>query len=374
MAVARSLLSQLFVAALVTAAGVSATPSLSLAPLKRNCCKHDYCKICPTMPCTEDVPADLVAPPVQFNTTAAPGKLVAQTTPGFGYDPNRVFHLIYLPPDWVNNGSKTFPIIAEYSGNTLLPQDIAAHTHGWGIGQGQTFIWVVLPFISGRERNLTERDPATACNQRCYHGCSPSVCNDTPWFPKVESDCGGKHYTRIPFDADPTIDYALATMELLVKEYAGDATKTIITGHSRGSLASMYFGLYNDRMSALWTAFAPIALFDGANVGRWGKHKSQKFPPYPNASVVDAEARLRRLGGRPVFHAGECISATNKTMAYLHGTGVDLSNFTVRSLGFVDHNSLWALRPSPLGTRAELREWVGRVLDVPMPNASHMSL
>ena len=132
----------------------------------------------------------------------------------------------------------------------------------------------------------------------------------------------------------------------------------------------MYFGLYDDRMSSLWTAFVPIALFDGADVGRWGKHKSQKFPPYPNASVVDAEARLRRLNGRPVFHAGECISATVNTMAYLNQTGIDLSSFTVRSLGFVDHTSLWALRPSPLGTRAELRAWVGRVLDVPMPNTT----
>ena len=173
------------------------------------------------MPCTESVPADLVAPAVEFNTTAAPGKLVTQTTPGFGYDPNRVFHLIYLPPDWANNTNKTFPIIVEYSGNTQLPQDIGGHTHGWGIGQGQTFIWVVLPFLSGRERNVTARDPATACNQRCYHGCSPLVCNDTPWVPKVESHCGGKGYTRIPFDPDPTIDYALATMDLVVKLVGG---------------------------------------------------------------------------------------------------------------------------------------------------------
>ena len=193
----------------------------------RNCSSHNF-KICPTMPCTRDVPADLVAPPVAFNTTAAPGKLVAQTTPGFGYHPDRVFHLIYLPPDWVNGSSKKYPIIFEYSGNTLLPQDIGAHTHGWGIGQGQTFIWVVLPFISGRTQNASQRDPSKACNQRCYHGCAPDGCNRTPYFQlEHHHDCGrGNPH----FDVAPTLEYTIATVQWIVDEYSGDAAKTLLTG------------------------------------------------------------------------------------------------------------------------------------------------
>lgn len=85
-------------------------------------------------------------------------------------------------------------------------------------------------------------------------------------------------------------------------------------------------------------------------------------PSRPSPAV-----RLRRVRGRPVFVAGECVDATQQAMTFLNSTGVDLSNFTVRGLGFIDHCSHWPLRPDPMGTRAALRQWVGRVLSVAMP-------
>jgi hypothetical protein len=116
-----------------------------------------------------------------------------------------------------------------------------------------------------------------------------------------------------------------------------------------------FIGLHNDEISGLWAAFAPASHYDG--VKPW---------PYPNSSAAEATARLKRVGTRPVFVAAECTLATNTTMRYLNGTGVDLSNFTVRGTGFIDHNSFWALRPDPMGTRRALRQWVGRVLSVDM--------
>ena len=92
----------------------------------------------------------------------------------------------------------------------------------------------------------------------------------------------------------------------------------------------------------------------------------QIFPPYPNGTAKDATVRLKRVGPRPVFVAGECQDATGQAMAFLNSTGIDLANFTVLGLGFIDHNSKWPLRPDPMGTRAKLRVWVAKVLDVTM--------
>ena len=78
-------------------------------------------------------------------------------------------------------------------------------------------------------------------------------------------------------------------------------------------------------------------------------------------------ARLQRIGPRPVFVAGECEDATGQAMRFLKASGIDLANFTVRGLGFTDHSSVWGLRPDPMGTRNELRAWVGKALGVTMP-------
>ena len=321
--------------------------------------------VCSKMLCTESVPADLSPPPILFGTAAAAGKKVAQTTPGLGYNTSRVFHSLYLPPDWVSNSSASYPIIVEYSGNTILPSEQNWTNHGWGIGQGQVFIWVVLPFISGRSPTLSAAaNAAAACNQRCYHGCAPEACDLFPYDGPMHLLCQ-KPYPH--FDPEPTIDYAIATVNYLVQRYSGDPDKVLITGHSRGSLSTMFIGLHNDRIAKLWTAFAPIAHFDGAHVTSYGKKPWQIFPPYPNGSAKDATVRLKRVGPRPVFVAGECEDSTVQAMTLLNSTGIDLANFTVLGLGFIDHNGKWPLRPDPMGTRAKLRVWVGKVLGVTMP-------
>ena len=161
--------------------------------------------VCSKMPCTESIPADLSLPPVLFGSAAAAaaGKRVAQTTPGLGYNTSRVFHSLYLPPDWVDNSSAKYPIIVEYSGNTILPSDQNMTAHGWGIGQGKVFIWVVLPFISGRSPTLSAAaNAAAACSQRWYHGCAPECCDISP-FSEMHQLCQAPHPN---YDPQPTID------------------------------------------------------------------------------------------------------------------------------------------------------------------------
>ena len=319
--------------------------------------KYSSDPACAQMPCTESVPADLRPPPV-LRAPPAAGRRVAETTPGLGYNTSRVFHSLYLPPDWANDSAVKYPVIVEYSGNTILPSEGNWSSHGWGISRGEGFIWVVLPFISGRYPNMSDSEhAATACSQRMYHGCSPESCDIFPYNKRMQKLC---HPPHPHFDVTPTIEYAEATVNWLVQSYRGDPTKVLITGHSRGSLATNYIGLHNDRIAKLWTAFAPIAHYDGA-------HVTSTFPPYPNATAKDATERLGRLGPRPVFVAGECEDATAQAQTFLNQTGLDLANFTVRGLGFIDHNGHWPLRPDPLGTRKELRAWVGKALGVTMP-------
>jgi len=226
---------------------------------------------CTRMPCTESVTADLFPPPVELSAAPAAGKRVAETTPGFGFNASRVFHSLYLPPEWANaSTSATYPIIVEYSGNTILPSEGNWTSHGWGISQGRGFIWVVLPFISGRYPNQTQpAHAATACMQRMYHGCAPESCGIFPYNDEMKPLCRAPHPA---FDVQPTIDYAVATVAWLTQRYRGDPAKVLITGHSRGSLATTYIGLHDDRIAKLWTAFAPIAHFDGA-------HVTSTFPP-----------------------------------------------------------------------------------------------
>ena len=237
------------VAAASTTAAAAASPGRTCPgeckdpPAGRRCnapvpAKYDI-PICSHMPCTESVPADLFPPPTLFGTAPAAGQMVAQTTPGFGYNTSRVFHSLYLPPDWANSSVK-YPLIVEYSGNTILPQEQGWTSHGWGISQGKHFIWVILPFLSGRYPNMSAAaHAATACNQRCYHGCAPEACDVFP-YSKMERLC---HHPHPHFDAVPTVDYAAATVKFLVHHYSADPAKVLITGHSRGSLSTNYIGL-----------------------------------------------------------------------------------------------------------------------------------
>jgi len=313
----------------------------------------------PGLVCTESVTADLALPPYpdgcnpagcNVSSAARPGRRVAEVAPGFAH--TRAFHTTFLPADFdAADGARRWPLIVEFSGNGILPQDGNWTSNGWGISAGgRGFVWLTLPFLSADAG-------ARTCNQRNWWGCDPSACDlYNQDALEVCANATLQPNATLRFDPAPTLRYALAAVAHVTASYRVDPAKVLLTGHSRGGIATGYMGLHNDEIAALWTAFAPTSHMDGV--------KSWSFAPNISKYRAGALQRLRRLQGRPVWYSGECGLATGCGARYLAGTGVDLANFTVKGTQFVDHNSFWALRPDPGGVRAGLRQWVSEVLSL----------
>jgi hypothetical protein len=164
---------------------------------------------------------------------------------GLGYNKTRVFHSLYLPPSWSiassrevrsslakrkkgkgkGKGKILWPVIVEYSGNGILPQDDGNWTsNGWGISQGKGFILVVLPFISAASSEAaTKSNRLSACNQRWWWGCSPEACD-------LYNDRGCLPSTPAYFDPAPTVEYAIAAVKMVIEKYHGDPNRILLTG------------------------------------------------------------------------------------------------------------------------------------------------
>jgi hypothetical protein len=255
---------------------------------------------------------------------------------------SKVAHALYLPPTWTNSSRAKLPMIVEFSGNGIVPADSNWTVNGWGLSQGKGYIWLVLPFVSAFRGSAT-------CNQRNWFGCDPSACDlyNGPAFDRI---CGHNTTADSHFNPAPTVSYATQAVRMVMQKYNVDPARVLLTGHSRGALAVNYIGLHNDQIAALWTAFAPTSHYDG--VKSWG---------YPGSDRTSALARLRRVGGRPVFIAAECNLWTF-AREYLQHTGVSLKNFRIMPTELKDHNPWWSLRPDPGGARAALRSWLKTAL------------
>ncbi|MCX7887461.1 MAG: hypothetical protein N3B01_09455 [Verrucomicrobiae bacterium] len=112
------------------------------------------------LPDLRSVPADPVVPAISDDAPSA-GKRVRHRLPE--YESTRVYHVLYLPPDWTPQ--HRFPVIVEYAGNggysnrygdvcTGLPEDSKL---GYGICGGTGFIWVCLPYIDVGRTNICTR-------------------------------------------------------------------------------------------------------------------------------------------------------------------------------------------------------------------------
>jgi hypothetical protein len=351
---------------------------------------------CAEMPCTASIAADLSAPPV-VNATPAAGLRVRHTLTGTVFEDTQVWHALYLPRAWApggnaassdykakRTGAKKWPVIVEWSGNGIRPEDWYSNgnwtSHGWGIAQGllrqqhrhleqaqgqDQFIWLSLPLVSAM------RGPET-CNMRSWWGCEPNACDlygsdqqyrkicsgeasigETKKSGSTENGRNRKRRDDANYNPEPSVAYAILAVQMVIRDFGGDPDRIIATGHSRGSLAVNAIGLHNDTISGLWTGFAPASHYDGAEA--W------QYDPGPDFRA-NALVRLERIGGRPVFIAGECNLATGITAQYLNSTGVDLRNFTVAGTGLIDHNSFWLLRSDPGRVRERLRSWSSRIV------------
>ena len=297
--------------------------------------------------CTESIPADLIAPIIDGCTpsgcimsTPKPGRRVASVVPEFAH--TSVFHTLYLPPDFTT--ARRWPLIVEFSGNGIEPQDGNWTVNGFGISEGRDYVWLGLPFVSAEAGNRT-------CNQRNWWGCDPSACD--LYTPKSNHICHNKSLTQPLYDPEPTVRYAILAVRQTIAQFNVDPDRVLLTGHSRGALAVNYIGLYNDNISSLWSAFAPTSHYDGVKSWDFSNTRGLNLTTYRRQALK----RLQRIGDRPVWVSAECDLATGAARRYLEGTGVNLSNFVIRGTGFSDHNSFWSLRPDPKHVRRDLRVW-----------------
>ena len=290
---------------------------------------------CPDL---HDFQPDLVRPPMLSGVAPAAGKRVRAVAPGF--ENTLAYHPLYLPSDWVRGGVRKYPIIVEYMANgpfnsgwgdisTGRPED---SNLGWGMAEpaGTAYIWISMPCLSAELGNLTEVSTY-------WWGC-PSSDASRPCFKE--------------FDITPTIRYLHSALNQAFDLYGGDPERVVVTGWSRGAIATGAIGLYDDATSKLFRAFVPYSHLDG-DCG-WVDHNK--------TAMLE---RWRRLDGRPTLYLGECDVATRGGEAYLKEIGLNgssaVAGMEFRTTGFANHNDAWVLRNS--SARAYLRSWLRKVLE-----------
>ena len=252
----------------------------------------------------ESVRPDLITPSATDHEPA-PGKRVRQSNRN--YAGTEVYHLLYLPTDWVKG--KSYPVIVEYAGNKwkTSPGTVEGSNLGYGISGGKGVIWISMPFV--------DKD-----HQR----------NATTWWG----------------DVDSTVDYCKKTVNGICAEYGGDSSNVFIAGFSRGAIACNYIGLHDDEIASLWRGFICHSHYDG--VKEWG---------YAGSDRKSAAIRLSRLGDRPQFISHE--KSVHETEKYLKSMAPS-GNFTFQTLSFSNHTDTWVLRDVP--ERKVIRDWFDQAL------------
>jgi hypothetical protein len=205
------------------------------------------------------IAADLPLPPLVDGPPAA-GRRVAVTPKE--YTGTRVHHLIALPddwtPDWKARG-KTWPVIAEYTGNYFpgagSTGEVEGAALGFGVARGRA-IWVVLPYVA--------RD-----HQK----------NEITWWGDIEA----------------TVGYAKTNLPRIGAEFGGDSRKVVLCGFSRGAIGVSFLGLHDDEIAGLWCGFWAHDHFDGLQA--WSAPWGAPLARYREEATV----RLRRLAGRPLL-------------------------------------------------------------------------
>ena len=257
-------------------------------------------------PDLRSVEADLEVPTMVVSEPAA-GERVRSTSDS--YAGTEVHHVLYLPTDWEPGG--TYPVIVEFAGNGGYANELGdsctgrpeGASLGYGIGGGEEYIWLCLPFVSADGQE-----------------------NELRWWGDVER----------------TVAYAKRVVPEVCAAYGGDPDAVVLAGFSRGAIACNFIGLHDDEIAALWAGFVCHSHYDG--VRSWA---------YEGSDRVAARERLARLGDRPQWISHEGSVAEVST--YLESTGVD-GEFTLRALPFRNHTDEWVLRDLPL--RTELRAWM----------------
>ena len=270
--------------------------------------------------------AELPLPPLVEGPPAA-GRRAAVTAPE--YAGTQVRHLLALPddwtPDWKARG-KSWPVIAEYTGNHFPASGSTGEVEGAGLGYGVArgrALWIVLPYVAKDRRK-----------------------NEITWWG----------------DRDATVAYAKTNLPRICAEFGGDARRVVLCGFSRGAIGVSFLGLHDDEVAGLWCGFWAHDHFDG--VQAWSAPWGAPLARYRE----EAAGRLRRLQGRPVLisqgHPGE---QTRAFVAPIVPRNVDYLTVDMAALygKFPNeavkhpHNDRWPLRDGPASAAA--RAWFERV-------------
>lgn len=269
---------------------------------------------------------DLALPPLT-EQGPQPGKRAAITTRE--YAGTKVRHLIALPddwtPDWKTRG-KSWPVIAEYTGNYFPTSgstgEVEGAALGFGVARGKA-IWVVLPYVAKDHQK----------NERTWWG-----------------------------DIDATVGYAKKNIPRICAEFGGDPQKVVLCGFSRGAIGVSFLGLHDDEVAKLWCGLWAHDHFDG--MLEW---KGQTWGSPLARYREEAAARLRRLNGRPllVCQAG---AETRRFIDALAPSGVTYLTVDMRThfgtfpndLVKHPHNERWPLRDGP--ATAAARAWFDRII------------
>ena len=274
---------------------------------------------------------DLALPPLT-EQGPQPGKRAAITTGE--YAGTKVRHLIALPddwtPDWKARG-KSWPVIAEYTGNYFPTSgstgEVEGAALGFGVARGKA-IWVVLPYVAKDHQK----------NERTWWG-----------------------------DIDATVGYAKTNIPRICAEFGGDPQKVVLCGFSRGAIGVSFLGLHDDEVAKLWCGLWAHDHFDG--MLEW---KGQTWGSPLARYREEASVRLRRLNGRPllVCQAG---AETRRFIDALAPSGVTYLTVDMRThfgtfpndLAQHPHNDRWPLRNGDAKTIA--RGWFERVTATDKP-------
>jgi hypothetical protein len=268
----------------------------------------------PAPPAKIDLPAikpDLVTP-VMKEAAPAPGVRVKQQLPD--KRDTKIYHALYLPTNWT--ADRSWPVLVEYPGNGPYANNLGDTNSGfvedcnlaYGLSGGEGFICLTLPFVNSEKKE----------NQRQWWG-----------------------------DPQATVDYCLAAVEFVCKEFSGDLSRLVLCGFSRGAIACNYIGLRDDKIAKLWKCFIAHSHYDG--VRRW---------PYDDSNAESARARLARLNGRPQYITQEgSVAATEQYLAEsARLAGQPLGKFAFVALPFPNHTDTWVLRD--IEPRKAVRRWL----------------
>jgi hypothetical protein len=255
-----------------------------------------------------------------------PGKRATVIAPE--YSGTKVHHLIALPddwtPDWQARG-KSWPVIAEYTGNYFPTSGSTGEVEGAGLGYGVSrgkAIWVVLPYVANDRQK-----------------------NEITWWG----------------DIDATVGYAKTNIPRICAEFGGDPKKVVLCGFSRGAIGVSFLGLHDDDVAKFWCGLWAHDHFDG--MLEWKGHDwGSPLARYRE----EASVRVRRLQGRPLL-VSQAGAQTRRFIDALAPSGVTYLTVDMAAhfgtfpneLAKHPHNDRWPLRDGDATSTA--RAWFERV-------------